>query len=204
MEQFTEGFFLQASLILALGAQNLYVLDAGLNRRKHLLVATICTICDVLLILLGVLGAASVLVQIPWLKILFGFAGVAFLAYYGLKKLFEKASMGGEQLHLSVPTLGLVVSQTLAFSLLNPHVYLDTVVLIGGYSTQFPSWIDRVEFGAGASLFSMIWFFSLALFAAAMGRFLHNPSAMRVISVVSGVILLALSVKLGIDVWHWL
>jgi len=201
---FTEGFFLQASLILALGAQNLYVLEAGLNRRRHLLVAAVCSICDVLLILLGVLGAASILVQVPWLKIFFGAAGVAFLAYYGVKKLFEKSSVDSNETKVSNTAVAVIVSQALAFSLLNPHVYLDTIVLIGGYSTQFAESVDRVKFGAGASAFSLLWFFGLAFFAAAMSRFLHNKTAMRAISIVSGVILLLLSLKLGVDVWHWL
>jgi L-lysine exporter family protein LysE/ArgO len=154
--------------------------------------------------LLGVLGAASVLMQVPWLKILFGVLGVAFLAYYGVLKLFETPTMHTESRQSAqVLSLALVTSQALAFSLLNPHVYLDTVVLIGGYSTQFTTTIERVLFGTGASLFSALWFFALALFAAAMGKFLNNARAMKIVSVVSGVILVALAVKLGIDVWEW-
>lgn len=203
MEQFLEGFFLQASLILALGAQNLFVLEMGLRKRRHLFVAGLCTFCDLLLILLGVLGAASFFVQIPWMKIAFGVLGVAFLAYYGLKKLFEKPSIIDAHANTQTLSIGVIVGQTLAFSLLNPHVYLDTVVLIGGYSTQFSESWDRLSFGLGASFFSLMWFFALAIFAAAMSRFLHNVKTMRMISVVSAVILLGLALKLSADVWHW-
>src|SRR5271170_136620 len=84
-----QGFLLQASLILALGAQNLFVLESGLKRRRHLLVALICSICDAALITVGVAGAASLFVRVPLLKIAFGGLGVAFLVYYGLLKLKE-------------------------------------------------------------------------------------------------------------------
>jgi L-lysine exporter family protein LysE/ArgO len=89
MNQFIEGFLLQASLILALGAQNLFVLESGLKRQRHLLVALICSICDTVLIAVGVAGAASIFVQVPSLKICSGALGVLFLIYYGVKKILE-------------------------------------------------------------------------------------------------------------------
>ncbi len=111
--------------------------------------------------------------------------------------------MGGSSTESLFIPLGLVVGQTLAFSLLNPHVYLDTVVLIGGYSTQFPGIFERSLFGVGASSFSLIWFFGLASFAAAMSRHMNNYKIMRGISISSGLILITLAVKLGLDVWQW-
>jgi L-lysine exporter family protein LysE/ArgO len=174
MEKFVQGFLLQASLILALGAQNLFVLESGLKRQRHLWVATLCTLCDALLIALGVLGAATIFVRLPWLKILFGILGVAFLAYYGWIKLTEKPAKQKSTSFSSkkVVPLRVVTGQTLAFSLLNPHVYLDTLVLIGGFS-------------------------------ASMSRYVNNAQIMRGVSIVSGVVLLALAVKLGLDVWRW-
>ncbi len=206
MEQFFEGFFLQASLILALGAQNIFVLESGLQKRRHILVATLCSLCDILLISLGVLGAASLFVQYPWLKISFGVLGVGFLAYYGMLKLREKPEFQSPEKkeNLLLVPIGVIVLQTMAFSLLNPHVYLDTVILIGGYSAKFSSLFERSLFGAGASLFSLIWFFGLSICAAALGRYLNNARVMRVISLLSGIILLALAGKLGMDVWHWI
>lgn len=205
MEQFLEGFFLQASLILALGAQNLYVLESGLRKRRHLLVASLCIACDVLLISLGVLGAASVFIQFPGLKIFFGVLGVAFLAYYGVLKLVSPIPPQGDgpKGHTRQVPIRRVVWQTLAFSLLNPHVYLDTLILIGGYSTQFKGVYERCQFGLGASFCSALWFFGLAIFAAAMSRYLSNPRVMRRVSVISGVVLILLSFKLGVDVWQW-
>lgn len=203
MEQFLEGFFLQASLILALGAQNLFVLESGLRKRRHLFVALLCTLCDALLISLGVLGAATIFVQVPWIKILFGALGVSFLAFYGFLKLVENPEIKIENSTGSASSMTVVLGQTLAFSLLNPHVYLDTIILIGGYSTQFPNVFQRSLFGMGASSFSFLWFFGLALFAAAMSRYMKSRKVMKAISLVSGVVLLSLAVKLGIDVWNW-
>lgn len=208
MEKYLEGLFLQASLILALGAQNLFVLDSALNKRRHLLVSTICFLCDTLLILFGVLGAASIFLKYPWLKIGFGGLGVSFLVYYGILKLREKPNFKNTEssqkdLPNSVPVKE-VILKTLGFSLLNPHVYLDTVVLIGGYSTQFTLLSDRLSFGLGASTCSLFWFFGLSIFAASMSKYINNYKIMRWISIISGIILLLLAYNLGEDVWKWI
>jgi L-lysine exporter family protein LysE/ArgO len=201
---FTQGFFLQASLILALGAQNIFVLNSGLRRQRHLLVASICSICDTLLIFLGVLGVATIFVQIPILKIALGVLGVGFLFFYGFLKLKEaKKSVKISPSSAPVTTLKQTILASLGFSLLNPHVYLDTVVLVGGYSAKFPQLSERFYFGAGASSFSIIWFFGLALLASMGSRLLNNAKAMRLVSFFSGLILVSLAVKLGLDVWAW-
>lgn len=202
---FLQGFFLQASLILALGAQNIFVLNSGLKRQRHIFVAFVCSACDALLILIGVLGAATIFTRIPLLKIIFGLLGVIFLFYYGIKKLIESKNDSTIN-ESSVQSIELkkVFFMTLAFSLLNPHVYLDTVVLIGGYSSKFLLNQERLMFGLGASIFSILWFFGLAILASAGNKLIHNHKFMRSISIVSGVILLWLSVKLGIDVQHWI
>ena len=202
---FTQGFFLQASLILALGAQNIFVLNSGLRKQRHLLVALVCSICDTLLVFIGVLGVATVFVQIPVLKIGLGAIGVGFLFFYGLLKL--KEARNGSTISLNsnpMTTVRQTVLTTLGFSLLNPHVYLDTVVLIGGYSTQFSRLSERFLFGAGASTFSILWFFGIAMLASLGSRVLTSPKSMRTISLISGIILLSLALKLGTDVVSWI
>lgn len=201
---FLQGFLLQASLILALGAQNIFVLNSGLRRQRHLLVAAVSSLCDTLLVFLGVLGVATVFVQVPVLKIGLGMVGVGFLFFYGFFKLKE-AKNGVELPRRSTQntTAKQAILASLAFSLLNPHVYLDTVVLVGGYSSTFPRFMDRFYFGAGASVFSTLWFFGLALLASFGARLLHHSKAMRFISLLSGLILIFLSGKLGMDVWKW-
>lgn len=207
MGSFFEGFLLSASLILALGAQNIFVLESGLHRRRHLLVATVCSICDALLIAVGVLGAATIFVRVPALKIGFGAVGVAFLVFYGFKKIKEGLTPSVPTVEAAAPeawSVKRVILLTLGFSLLNPHVYLDTVILIGGYAARFPELATRAQFGAGAATFSVIWFFGLATFSAALSAFLRSPRAMRMVALVSGLILLGLSLKLGGDVYGWL
>jgi L-lysine exporter family protein LysE/ArgO len=202
---FLQGFFLQAGLILALGAQNIFVLNSGLRKQRHLLVALVSSICDTLLIFLGVLGVATVFVQIPILKIGLGAVGISFLFFYGILKLKE-AKNGIELSHETkqTTTTGQTILTALGFSLLNPHVYLDTFVLIGGYSTKFSSMHERFYFGAGVSAFSFVWFFGLAFLASLARRLLNNVKAMRIVSLVSGVILLGLAMKLGLDVLKWI
>lgn len=202
---FLQGFLLQASLILALGAQNIFVLNSGLRKDRHLLVAAISSICDTLLVFVGVLGVTTFFIQYPILKIGLGVTGVVFLFYYGVLKLQE--AKGGNALDLSwslTTSLKQTVLTTIGFSLLNPHVYLDTIVLIGGYSAKFSLLTERFYFGAGASVFSTIWFFGLALLAFLGSRLLNNPNALRIISLISGLILVLLALKLGFDVYSWI
>lgn len=205
MNQFVEGFLLQASLIVALGAQNIFVMNSGLRRQHHLLVALACSLCDTLLVFVGVLGVATIFVQIPALKIGLGLIGVGFLFYYGFLKL--KEAKNGVDIHLEskqTVTVKQTIFTTLGFSLLNPHVYLDTIVLIGGYSSKFDQFAERLYFGAGASTLSTLWFFGLAMLASFGSRLLHNPKAMRIISFISGLILTALAIKLGADILSWI
>lgn len=202
---FLQGFLLQASLILALGAQNIFVLNSGLRKQRHFLVASVSSFCDALLIFIGVLGVATFFVQFPILKVGLGVLGAAFLLFYGLVKLKEaKNGIEISESKEQTTTAKQTIFTSLGFALLNPHVYLDTVVLIGGYSSKFSGLTERFYFGAGASSFSVIWFFGLVMLAAAGSRLLKNATAMRIISLISGTILLALSIKLGIDVIGWI
>lgn len=202
---FAQGFFLQASLILALGAQNIFVLNSGLRKQRHLLVALVCSLCDTLLVFLGVLGVATIFVQIPLLKIGLGIVGVGFLFLYGIIKLREaRTGVNTSFESAGQTTVGQTVLTSLGFSLLNPHVYLDTVVLIGGYSAKFAGFQERFYFGTGASSFSVVWFFGLTLLASFASRLLNSSTAMRTISLASGLILILLSIKLGGDVLTWI
>lgn len=205
MKIFLEGFLLQASLIMALGAQNLFVLESGLRRRHPLTVASICSLCDFTLIMIGVCGISTLFIQHLFLKIVIGVIGVGFLAYYGVQKIREnttKVDLQNEK-QLTYPRKQ-AVYKTLGFSLLNPHVFLDTLVLIGGFSAKFSLFSDRVLFGLGASAFSIVWFFSLVLLASSMQCFLKNPKVTGIILKAAGVILIYISIKLGIDVWMWI
>lgn len=195
---------MQASLILALGAQNIFVLQAGLRKDKHLLVALVSSLCDTFLIFVGVLGVATFFVQFPVLKIGLGFVGVGFLLFYGILKLREAQKFSPVRpSEYRSTTFKQTILASLGFSLLNPHVYLDTIVLIGGYASKFEGLTERSVFGLGASAFSTIWFFGLVLSASVASRFLNSPKAMRWVSLISGLVLVVLAAKLGSDVLGW-
>ena len=200
-----QGFLLQASLILALGAQNIFVLNSGLRKKRHFLVALVSSICDTTLIFVGVLGVATFFIQYPILKISLGIAGVSFLFFYGAMKINESRNTIAITTTSSDTTnFWQTVFASLSFSLLNPHVYLDTIVLVGGYSSKFSVLSERFFFGLGASSFSTLWFFGLAFSASLFESFLNNQKAMRMMSLVSGIILVLLALKLGAEVTHWI
>jgi L-lysine exporter family protein LysE/ArgO len=201
LANFWEGFILQAGLILALGAQNVFVLESGLKKNRHILVASICTFCDVVLIGIGVAGAARFFALYPQMKQTVGMLGIAFLVHYAITKLREKHHVAVEE-EGHGPKRG-AIAGALAFSLLNPHVYLDTQVLIGGYATKITEVNGRYMFGAGAAVFSAIWFYTLAIGASKMNRFFSDVKTRRTISICTGIVLLILAVKFGDDLFNW-
>ncbi len=163
MEAFIQGFIIQAGLIMALGAQNLYVIDVGLQRKYTYSVAALCSVLDFVMVMTGVLGAGYLLNQVPMLKIALGLAGAGFLAYYGLQKYQEFSADGPTKSSSTyqITSRSQALKLALGFTVLNPHVYLDAWVLIGGYAGQYPAINDQIAFGLGASGFSTLWFFSL-------------------------------------------
>jgi len=199
---FFEGMLLQASLIFALGPQNLFVLESGLRRNHHLTVSLVCYFCDLLLILLGVLGAATFFNYFPQLKVIIGGFGVGFLIIYGVGKvIFDN------DVDIRTPTTGTSIKaaiiSSITFSVLNPHAYLDGIVLIGGYSSKYPELSHRLALGLGASTFSLIWFLLLSYGAASLMPFFRNPRRMRFVMSTAGFILLFLSARLSMDVIGW-
>lgn len=192
------GLILQSSMILAVGAQNLFVLEKGLLKERPLLVALICSICDVSLIMLGVLGAGSFFANNEILTIAFKILGAIFLLKYAWGK-YKEASAGAEVTSSQISQergLKSLVYSALAVSLLNPHVYLDTVVLIGGYSTQFPSFEGKLNFALGAGLYSVLWFFALSYGASLFSSALNKPATMKKINYGSSIIMTGLGVNL--------
>ncbi len=192
------GIFLQSSMILALGAQNLFVLEKGLLRDRPILIATICSLCDVSLILFGVLGAGSFFAKNAILSLGLKFAGAAFLFKYAFDKFQETRTVSESRtdLILQKSSVTTIILSALAVSLLNPHVYLDTVVLIGSYSTKYPVLEDKLGFAMGASLFSIAWFFSLSFGASFFSSALSRPRIMKFINYAASLIMSYLGVNL--------
>lgn len=193
------GFGLGLSLIVAIGAQNLFVLRQGIRREHVLLVATICAVSDAALIVVGVTGAGIALQALPWLVPLVRWAGAVFLVTYGLLAArrawrptgaaLDPASSAG-----TATTRRAAALTCLALTWLNPHVYLDTVFLLGSIAGTHGD--DRGWFGAGAVLASAVWFFTLAFGARLLGRVLATPRAWRVLDAVVAVVMIVLGISL--------
>ena len=163
MTPFFSGFAMGGGLIVAIGAQNAFVLTQGVRRNHHLAVATVCALCDAALIGLGVTGAGALVASNPTLAKVAAAGGALFLAWYGLNAFLSMLRGGTLQAEESASKgLKHTLSLALAVTLLNPHVYLDTIVLMGSVSGQFAQ-PDRYVFGMGAVTASFAWFFSLSL-----------------------------------------
>ncbi|TDN91974.1 L-lysine exporter [Microbacterium sp. BK668] len=234
------GFGLGLSLIVAIGAQNLFVLRQGIRRERVFLVAAICAVSDAVLIALGVSGVGFVLQAVPWLVEAVRWAGAAFLVVYGLLAAKRAWRPTGEVLDVgreasdqaSAPSGGAasaessarpardtpstttdaaarrgplvqtaartavlpVVLTCLALTWLNPHVYLDTVFLLGTVANTHGD--GRWLFAAGAMSASVVWFFGLAFGARYLSRWLSTPKAWRILDAVIAVVMIGLGVSL--------
>ncbi|AZV94165.1 amino acid transporter [Bordetella sp. J329] len=191
----TTGFFSGAGLIIAIGAQNAFVLRQSLERRHVGLVISVCALGDILFIVCGVAGIEALVRRWPGLLQLLRFGGAAFLAVYGLMAAW-RAWRG--QAALTQTAAGAVsrrraVLACLAFTFLNPHVYLDTMVLLGSLSTQYGG-LARWAFAAGACLASVTWFWSLGYGARLLLPVFKRPAAWRVLDALVAAFMLVLCV----------
>ena len=185
-------------LIVAIGAQNVFVLRQGLARHHALAVALTATLCDVALITVGVAGIGSLIASTPWLAVAAAVGGALFLLVYGVLALRRALSPEPIEPSASPVASGGVqtaVGATLAVSLLNPHVYLDTVVLLGGIGSQLPAG-DRALFTVGAVVASALWFFGLALGARALSPLFSKPLAIRLVDAFVALVMFGVAVAL--------
>jgi len=190
------GFLLGLSLIVAIGAQNAFVLRQGLRREHVFAVCLACSLSDAVLITAGVGGFGMVGVAIPWVEPVMRYGGAVFLAVYGLRSFRAALLDHGALTPADAPSRGLMptLATCLAFTWLNPHVYLDTLVLLGSISTQYGS--HRAAFGAGAGTASFLFFFSLGYGAMLLRPLFARPGAWRVLDVVIGTTMCGLALKL--------
>ncbi|GGV78679.1 amino acid transporter [Streptomyces massasporeus] len=176
------GFGTGLSLIVAIGAQNAFVLRQGIRRQAVLAVVAICALSDAALIALGVGGVGAVVVKWPAALTVVGWVGGAFLLVYGALAARRVLRPGGDALRTEGEAAGSVrraVLTCLAMTWLNPHVYLDTVFLLGSVAADHGEL--RWTFGLGAVLASLCWFTALGFGARMLGRFLAKPAAWRVL-----------------------
>ena len=193
------GLGLGFSLIVAIGAQNAYVLRQGLRREHVLAVVLICALSDLALITLGVAGAGFVFALVPWLTTVVRFAGAAFLLVYAIlaaRRALRPAKGLNAAETPARTSLAIVISTALALTWLNPHVYLDTLVLLGSIATTHGD--DRWWFGVGAGFASIAWFTLLGFGARLLAPVFARPLAWRILDGLIAVVMFAIAISLVI------
>lgn len=211
------GLGLGLSLIIAIGAQNVFVLRQGIRREHVLPVVIICAVSDALLIAAGVAGLGFVISAAPWLVVVARWAGALFLLAYGILAA-RRAWRGGEQLRVDQTdgesgaarsssagtvtatrtALAPVIATALALTWLNPHVYLDTVLMLGSIAATHGD--DRWLFAAGAITASILWFTALGFGARYLGRWLRTERSWRILDALIAIVMITLAVSLVLPV----
>ena len=193
---FLPGLFLGFSLIVAIGAQNAFVLRQGLRNEHVLAICATCALSDAVLILIGVSGFATAGARWPWLEPLMRYTGAAFLLVYGLRSARSALRSGSGLAPADREPAGLLPAllTCLALTWLNPHVYLDTVVLVGSVSARFPE--AREAFALGAMTASVLFFFALGYGARLLRPLFAKPASWRAMDGVIALVMWAIAAGL--------
>ncbi|MCR4264744.1 LysE/ArgO family amino acid transporter [Nitratireductor sp. ZSWI3] len=197
MMVFFTGLTMGLSLIVAIGAQNAFVLRQGLRGEHVLAVCLACAVSDAILITVGVTSFQTITKWLPWLEPVMRFGGATFLFWYGAKSLLSalrsNAALAADTSREMTDLFRTLVA-CLAITWLNPHVYLDTVVLLGTISTQFAG--NRASFAVGAILGSFAFFFALGYGAARLRPLFERPLAWRVLETLIACVMWAIALRL--------
>ncbi|MDE0876410.1 MAG: LysE/ArgO family amino acid transporter [Porticoccaceae bacterium] len=196
MTAYLSGFALGLSLILAIGAQNAFVLKQGLKRQHVFLVCSLCAISDAILITFGVMGFGALVEQYPWVAQIARYGGAAFLAVYAAMSFYSAYSQNHSLVPSdSAPESALKIALIcLGFTWLNPHVYLDTVIFLGSISTQFSADIEAFTLGAVSA--SFVFFYSLGYGARILIPVFEQPRAWQILEFFIGLLMLILAASL--------
>lgn len=196
MTIFFAGFSLGLSLILAIGSQNAFVLKQGLKKQHVLVICMVCALSDALLIAAGVAGFGTLVEKFPQIETFARYGGALFLGVYAFLS-FKTALTTSHVLTTegeSKDSAATVVLMCLAFTWLNPHVYLDTVVLLGSISTQYHPY--QFNFAMGAMTASFVFFFSLGFAARFLSPLFQKPKSWKILEFIVGGTMLALAISL--------
>lgn len=202
MSAVLEGFGLGAGLIIAIGAQNAFVLRQGIGRDRVVAVVLTCIACDWGLIALGAAGLGALVEAFPQVTAVATWGGVAFLAAYGARAFIaalHPGSLADDRAAAApaFPSTRAAVAATLAVSLLNPHVYLDTVVLLGSVASHYLG-VLRFAFVAGAGVASVAWFASLGFGARLLAPLFRRPATWRLLDLGIGLIMWGIAAQLAL------
>lgn len=192
MLAFLPGLLTGLSLIIAIGAQNAFVIRQGLTRKYVLMVVLVCIASDVALMAAGVAGLGALILQLGWLLEVFRWFGVAYLlwfAYGSVKSAFKNDSMKTGETHSG--SRKQVLTAVLAMTWLNPHVYLDTVILVGSIANTFKE--NAWFFGLGAMIGSVLWFFAIGFGAKAASGLMSKPAFWKVLDLVIAAVMVTIA-----------
>lgn len=196
LSSYLQGFAIGFSLILAIGAQNAFVLKQGLKQQHIFWICLLCALSDATLIALGVFGFAALMQQFPMMITIARYAGALFLMVYGAQHI-KQALQANQSIQLdaqSEQSLWKILGICLALTWLNPHVYLDTVVLLGSISTQFAQM--KLYFALGAISASFLFFFALGYGARLLLPVFKNPKAWQILDVMIAVVMWSIALSL--------
>lgn len=194
MSAATTGFLTAFVLILAIGAQNAFVLKQGIMRSHVFWVCLICALSDALLITAGVAGFGVIVELYPALPRWMAIFGAAFLFFYAISRFWAAyKGSGGQNSAGESAALWPTLLTCLALTWLNPHVYLDTLGLIGAVSTQFVELNQKLAFGAGAVLSSFVFFFGLGYGARMLAPIMTTPKTWQILDLLIGLLMLYLA-----------
>lgn len=199
MQSYVNGLGLGASLIMAIGAQNAHVLRMGIKRQHVALTVAACIVIDVMLIAAGVGGAGAMIQASPLLLTAARWGGAAFLLWYGLRSwrsMLTPKTLALDE-NAAAPDARQALMSVVALSLLNPHVYLDTVVLLGSIGGSYPDG-QRLGFSAGAMTASLLWFTALGFGASQLAGLFSRPLAWKCIEGLTGAIMVGLAASLAL------
>jgi len=195
------GLLTGLSLIIAIGAQNAYVIRQGLARDNVLLVVLFCALSDALLIVLGASGLGALIQAAPDLLELIRWFGVIYLSWFGIKSL--RSAMKSQSLEIGEnvsrenrTSKRKVVATVFALTYLNPHVYLDTVIFLGSIANQFTE--DKWFFVTGAALGSFLWFFTIGFGAKKASRFMSRPIFWKILDFIIAAVMFTVAIILAL------
>ncbi|MFJ5378825.1 arginine exporter ArgO [Pectobacterium sp. CHL-2024] len=200
---YLQGVLLGAAMILPLGPQNAFVMNQGIRRQYHLMVALLCALSDMVLIAAGIFGGSALLSQSSLLLGAVTWGGVAFLLWFGwgaMKTAFSK-NLALASAEVMKQSRWRIIATMLAVTWLNPHVYLDTFVVLGSLGSQFAD-DARSWFALGTMTASFTWFFALALLASWLAPWLNTPRVQRVINFFVGVVMWGIALQLARHGWQ--
>ncbi|MCG8707585.1 arginine exporter ArgO [Brenneria sp. 4F2] len=200
---YLQGLLLGAAMILPLGPQNAFVMNQGVRRQYHLMIALLCSLSDVMLICAGIFGGSALLSRSSLLLGLVTWSGVAFLLWYGwgaFRTAFSK-DLTVVRAEVMKQSRWRIIATMLAVTWLNPHVYLDTFVVLGSLGSQFADG-ERGWFALGTVTASFLWFFALALLASWLSPWLSTPRAQRVINLFVGMVMWGIALQLARHGWQ--